>query len=83
VARRCASGRNQPVGRPVSDNQRMSDEHNGDHRHADTGPKAPHEQAVPYWKRAHKDWKFWVGVVAIAVAIVIYVCSLDLSSVPR
>jgi hypothetical protein len=53
-----------------------------DHHHAETGPVAPHEQQIPYWQRAHKDWKFWVGVVAIGVAIVIYVFSLDLSSVP-
>jgi hypothetical protein len=54
-----------------------------DHHHDDTGPKAPHEQTPPYWKRAHKDWKFWVGVVFIAAAIVIYVLSLDLSTVPH
>jgi hypothetical protein len=53
-----------------------------DHRHDDTGPAAPHGQRIPYWQRAHKDWKFWVGVTAIGVAIVIYVLSLDLSSVP-
>jgi len=36
---------------------------------------------VPYWKRAHKDWKFWVGVVLIFAAIAVYVLSLDLSTV--
>ena len=54
-----------------------------DHRHEDTGPKEPHEQQVHYWKRAHKDWKFWVGVVLIFAAIAIYVLSLDLSTVPH
>jgi hypothetical protein len=54
-----------------------------DHPHDDTGPHAPHEQQKPYWQRAHKDWKFWVGVVFIAAAIVIYVMTLDLSTVPR
>jgi hypothetical protein len=67
----------------LSDNHSMSDEHHGDHRHADTGPTPPHEQQVPYWKRAHKDWKFWVGAIFIAAALVIYVCTLDLSSVPH
>ncbi len=38
---------------------------------------------LPYWKRAHKDWKFWVGVLFIAAAIIIYVLSLDLSTVPH
>ena len=54
-----------------------------DHHHAATGPVLPHEQQVPYWKRAHKDWKFWVGVVLIFAAIAIYVGSLDLSTVPH
>jgi hypothetical protein len=54
-----------------------------DHHHSETGPHEPHEQQLPYWKRAHKDWKFWVGVVFIAAAIVIYVLSLDLSTVPH
>jgi hypothetical protein len=56
--------------------------HSGEHRHADTGPHHPHEQRKPYWQRAHLDWKFWVGAIAIAVAVVIYVLTLDLSSVP-
>jgi len=53
-----------------------------DHHHDDTGPDLPHPQQAPYWKRAHKDWRFWVGVVAIFAAIFIYVTTLDLSSVP-
>jgi hypothetical protein len=54
-----------------------------DHRHDDTGPHLPHERRQPYWQRAHKDWKFWVGVVFLFAAIFIYVGTLDLSSVPR
>jgi hypothetical protein len=53
-----------------------------DHHHDDTGPREPHVQRKPYWQRAHKDWKFWVGATAIGVAIVVYVMTLDLSSVP-
>lgn len=53
------------------------------HHHPDTGPRAPHPRGIPYWQRAHKDWKFWVGVVAIAMAVVVYVGSLDLSTVPH
>jgi hypothetical protein len=61
----------------------MPEDHHNEHHHHPhpTGPVAPHEQQVPYWKRAHKDWKFWVGVVCIAAAIVIYVTTLDLSTV--
>lgn len=54
-----------------------------DHHHADTGPHPSQEHTAPYWKRAHKDWKFWVGVVFIALALAIYISTLDLSSVPR
>jgi hypothetical protein len=43
----------------------------------------PHERRKPYWQRAHKDWKFWVGVVFLFAAIFIYVGTLDLSTVPR
>ena len=42
-----------------------------------------HHPPKPYWRRAHTDWKFWVGVVALAVAITIYVMTVDLSMVPR
>ena len=44
-----------------------------------------HETHVhrPYWKRAHRDWRFWVGFFCIAVALFIYITSVDLSLVPR
>jgi hypothetical protein len=54
-----------------------------EHHHPDTGPHLPHEQRKPYWQRAHKDWKFWVGVAFLIAAIAIYVLTLDLSTVPR
>jgi hypothetical protein len=37
----------------------------------------------PYWKRAHRDWRFWVGVLFMSVALIVYVMSDDLSLVPR
>jgi hypothetical protein len=37
----------------------------------------------PYWRRIHHDWKFWVAVVFLSLAIGIYVVTVDLSSVPR
>jgi len=42
-----------------------------------------HEHFVPYWKRAHKDWRFWVGVVCISVALAVYISTVDLSLVPH
>jgi hypothetical protein len=58
--------------------------HPHEHHHADTGPKPKKDHSeLAYWRRAHLDWKFWVGAAAITAAIVIYVLTLDLSSVPR
>jgi hypothetical protein len=37
----------------------------------------------PYWQRAHRDWRFWVGVICISVALAIYISTVDLSLVPR
>ena len=37
----------------------------------------------PYWRRAHRDWRFWVGVVLMSAAIAIYVMTIDLAAVPR
>lgn len=36
-----------------------------------------------YWKRAHHDWRFWVGLVLMFVAIAIYVMSDNLALLPR
>ena len=36
----------------------------------------------PYWRRMHRDWRFWVGAVLMAVAIGVYLMTLDLSFVP-
>ena len=40
------------------------------------------DRQTPYWRRAHQDWKFWVGLVAMFVAIGIYVGTNNLSMVP-
>lgn len=37
----------------------------------------------PYWKRMHRDWRFWVGAVLMAAALAVYVLSGDLAWVPR
>jgi|HubBroStandDraft_3_1064219.scaffolds.fasta_scaffold1138819_2 hypothetical protein len=35
-----------------------------------------------YWKRAHRDWRVWVGLFFCLAAIIIYVLSEDLSFMP-
>ena len=37
---------------------------------------------VPYWKRAHHDWVFWVGLFLMLAAAMIYVLSDDLALLP-
>jgi hypothetical protein len=39
--------------------------------------------AGPYWRRMHRDWRFWVGALFMFAAIGIYVMSGDLAWVPR
>ena len=55
------------------------------HHHPQEGPVPPKDpdNYVPYWKRAHKDWRFWAGVIFISVALVVYITTVDLSLVPR
>lgn len=55
------------------------------HTHHEQGPhpRSAHHGHRPYWKRAHRDWRFWVAVFSIGVALFIYVTSVDLSLVPR
>jgi hypothetical protein len=37
----------------------------------------------PYWTRAHRDWRVWVGVVVMLAAMIIYVMSMDLAFRPH
>jgi len=37
---------------------------------------------VPYWKRAHTDWRFWIGVLLMLAAMIVYVLSDDLAWQP-
>jgi hypothetical protein len=53
--------------------------------HGNEGPervRVPHTP-VPYWKRAHHDWRFWVGLSLMLAAITIYVLSDDLAFLPH
>ena len=46
----------------------------------------PHREpvnALPYWKRAHQDWRFWVALVLMFLAMTVYILSDNLAFVPR
>lgn len=51
------------------------------HTHHEEGPHISVRR--PYWKRAHRDWRFWIAVFFIGAALFIYVTSVDLSLVPN
>jgi len=38
---------------------------------------------VPYWKRMHHTWSFWVFVVLMLAAITYYVMSVDFAFAPH
>jgi hypothetical protein len=54
-------------------------------RHGHEGSKSDnvHHDHRPYWKRAHRDWRFWGAVFLMLVAMIIYVMSNDLAWRPR
>jgi hypothetical protein len=44
--------------------------------------KYPHNH-LPYWKRMHHTWSFWVFVVLMLAAITYYVMSVDFAFAPQ
>jgi len=56
--------------------------HHYHQKHANDGGGAPPAH-VPYWKRAHSDWRFWVGIILMFIAMIVYVMSDDLALRPR
>jgi hypothetical protein len=53
--------------------------HNHEGQSGELGEPGP----GPYWQRMDRDWRFWVCAFFMAVALVIYVLSGDLASVPH
>lgn len=48
--------------------------HNLEGNTSDSGEPDP----GPYWRRMHRDWRFWVGVLFLSVAIAVYTGTVDL-----
>jgi hypothetical protein len=53
------------------------------HWHGGPNSDSVHHGHRPYWKRAHRDWRFWVALFLMLVAMLIYVMSDDLAWRPR
>jgi hypothetical protein len=49
--------------------------HNREGNSRDSGEPDP----GPYWRRIHRDWRFWEGALFMAAALAIYVLSGDLA----
>jgi hypothetical protein len=64
-------------------------EHEKEHHVVPQNAKQADEQsaqeglAPPYWRRMHRDWRVWVGLVLMLAAITIYILSEDLSLLPH
>jgi hypothetical protein len=54
----------------------------GHHQHVDADSEN-HGFHRPYWKHAHHDWRLWVAVCLMLVAMFTYVMSDDLAWRPR
>jgi len=61
----------------------MNEHKHSSHQHGKPARDSIHHDQPPYWKRAHHDWRFWVGLVFMLAAITIYVLSDDLALLPR
>ena len=48
--------------------------HNLEGNTSDSGEPDP----GPYWRRMHRDWRFWVGVLFLSVAIAVCTGTVDL-----
>lgn len=53
-----------------------------DQEHPHTEYKKEHGPG-PYWKRAHRDWKLWVAVLIMLIAMGVYLRTNDLSHAPH
>jgi hypothetical protein len=59
---------------------------NSKHHHNEFGRPSTDstiEAHRPRWRRIHHDWRFWVFLVLMVTAMVIYIASEDLSVGPR
>jgi hypothetical protein len=53
------------------------------HQRGSPNRDTSHHAHDPYWKRAHRDWRVWVGVVLMLAAMMIYLMTDDLAWGPH
>jgi hypothetical protein len=57
----------------------MNELKHSSHQHGTPARESIQHNPDPYWRRAHRDWKVWVGLFFMMAAITIYVMSNDLT----
>ena len=61
----------------------MSEIKPGHHSHGDPNGGSVSPSSRPYWTRAHRDWRVWVGVILMLIAMGIYLMTNDLAWGPH
>ena len=61
----------------------MNETKHSSHQHGTPARDSVHHEPDAYWKRAHRDWRFWVGFIFMLAAITIYVMSDNLAWLPH
>ncbi len=56
----------------------MNEQKESQLRHEDANRQPLNPARDPYWKRMHRDWRIWVGVVLMLTAMVVYIMTGDL-----
>jgi hypothetical protein len=48
-----------------------------------TGRHKNDDSNLPYWKRAHHDWRFWIALSLMLIAMFVYIATGDLAIQPN
>lgn len=65
----------------------MGESSNDNRRHQEqielkTLRRVSYVHELPYWQRAHRDWRFWVAVGFLFAALFIFIMSDNLALIP-
>jgi hypothetical protein len=61
----------------------MNEMQHNHHQQGDPNGGNVNQGHRPYWTRAHRDWRVWVGVVLMLAAMMIYLMTNDLAWGPH
>jgi hypothetical protein len=61
----------------------MPEPQHSHHQHGDPNGGNVQQAHRPYWTRAHRDWRVWVGVVLMLAAMIVYLMTNDLAWGPH